>query len=245
MRQFRDLFGCSGDHSASSHKNEGLFCGFDHLGRRVHVFLSDLAGFSVNSGRTAGRVFILRACHVLCHVYQNRTGTAAFCYIKGFADSVRKLGDILDNIAVFRYRHYDSGNVHFLERILSEKSLSYVCRDRHYRNGVHISCCDSCYQIRSPRAGGSHADAYLSGGPGISVRRMGSALLMGGQNVGDLIPVFIKSVIYVQDRAARIPENGVHSLLFQTFYNDFCTCKLHPVPSLFCFWYFQNSSSVA
>lgn len=53
---------------------------------------------------------------------------------------------------------------------------------------------------------------------------MGSSLLMGGEDVTDLLVMFIEFIINIQDRAAGITENGIHSLLFQTFYNDLGTC---------------------
>lgn len=62
------------------------------------------------------------------------------------------------------------------------------------------------------------------GGSRIAVRRVGSSLLMGGEDVTDLLVMFIEFIINIQDRAAGITENGIHSLLFQTFYNDLGTC---------------------
>ena len=84
-------------------------------------------------------------------------------------------------------------------------------------NRIHVCGGDTSDQIGSARSGGSHADTDLSGGSRIAVRRVGSSLLMGGEDVTDLLVMFIEFIINIQDRAAGITENGIHSLLFQTF----------------------------
>src|SRR5699024_9698494 len=121
----------------------------------------------------------------------------------------------------------------------------YVGGDGHDRNRIHISRGDPCHKVRGSRTGSSEADAYFPGSPRVSVRRMGRALFMGSQDMIDLILIFIQSVVHVQDGSARITEDGVHALFFQTFYNNFCTSKLHSVSSLLCLWYLQNRASVA
>ena len=58
-------------------------------------------------------------------------------------------------------------------------------------------------------------------GAGVAVRRVGGALLMGGEYVADAVPVAVKLVIEIQNGAAGIPENGVHILLQQALHDGF------------------------
>ena len=50
---------------------------------------------------------------------------------------------------------------------------------------------------------------------------------MGCQNVVNLVAHFVQLVIDIEDGAARITENGVDSLLLQTFKQDSCAIELH------------------
>ena len=53
---------------------------------------------------------------------------------------------------------------------------------------------------------------------------MGRSLFVGGKNMGDLVLMLVESIINIQDRAARISEHGVHTLLLQALYQDLCSC---------------------
>ena len=56
---------------------------------------------------------------------------------------------------------------------------------------------------------------------------------MGGQNVGDPIPVMIQLIVDVQDGAAGIAEHQVDPLLQQAFHQDLGTSHFHAVFSSF------------
>ena len=58
-----------------------------------------------------------------------------------------------------------------------------VAGDGNHGNGIHVCGGDTSDQVGSARSGGSHADADLSGGSRVAVRRVGSSLLVGGQDV--------------------------------------------------------------
>ena len=120
--------------------------------------------------------------------------------------------------------HRNTGDVDLLEAVPAQKGDGHVGCDGNDGNRIHVCGGDTSDQIGSAWSGGSHADADLSGGSRIAVRRVGSSLLMGGEDVTDLLVMFIEFIIDIQDRAAGITENGIHSLLFQTFYNDLGTC---------------------
>ena len=119
---------------------------------------------------------------------------------------------------VFCDRHCNTCNVYLLETVFPEKRYSHVTRNRNDRNGVHICRCDTCHKVRGTRTAGRQTDAHLACSPRIAVCRMGCSLLMGCQNMPDLIAMFVQFIVHIEDRSARISEDGVHPLLFQAFY---------------------------
>jgi hypothetical protein len=40
---------------------------------------------------------------------------------------------------------------------------------------------------------------------------------MGGQHVTDLVTVFVKFIVDIQNRSARIAEHGINALFLQAF----------------------------
>ena len=220
------LFGSIGDHGAASHEDKRLFCLFDHAHCRIHILLTDGIRLWFHCCNAMTDIFAFCSRHILRNIHQHRTRTSGFCDGKGFADGVRKFGYIFNNIAVFCHRHDDARNIHLLERIFSQKRRSYVAGDCHHRNRVHARSGNSGYKIRSAGAGCGQTYAYFSGGTCVTVCCMRSSLFMGGKYMIDFVTVSVKCIIDIQDGTARISENGIHTLLQQTFYDDFRTCKL-------------------
>ena len=58
-----------------------------------------------------------------------------------------------------------------------------VAGDEHHGGGVHIGGGDAGDQVGGAGAGGGEAHAHLAGGAGIAVGGVGSALLVGGEDV--------------------------------------------------------------
>lgn len=54
----------------------------------------------------------------------------------------------------------------------------------------------------------------------------GKLLLMGCQDMGNLILVLVQCIIYIQDSAARITKYGVHALFLQTLNYNLCPVNL-------------------
>ena len=61
----------------------------------------------------------------------------------------------------------------------------------------------------------------------IAVGRVGRALLVGCEDVGDFVVVIVERVVHVQDRSAGIAEHGIHALLEQTLEQDLCAGHFH------------------
>ena len=91
---------------------------------------------------------------------------------------------------MFGNRHGNACNIHLLECILSQQGQNHIGCNRHHGNTVHIGGGNARYKVDGAGAGGrhhnaraacSHTDSHVSGGPRITVRRMGRPLLMGRQ----------------------------------------------------------------
>ena len=219
------LFGSAGDHSAAAYHDKGLFGGIDHADDLIDLCLGDRALFDrqipVRNNRL---IFAFRARNILGDVDQDRAGTACSGNCKGIADGLGQVVDVLDDPAVLGHRHGDSVDIDLLEGVLAQKGQGHVAGDRDHGDTVHVCSGDTGDQIGRAGAAGGEAYAHLSGGARIAVRRVGGALLMGCQIMIDLVSLFIKCVIYIQDRTAGISEHCIHTLLEQAFDDDIRTC---------------------
>ena len=56
---------------------------------------------------------------------------------------------------------------------------------------------------------------------------MGGTLLVGGQDMGDLVFIVVKLIVEVEDGAAGITEDGVDMLFEQAFHQDLGAGHLH------------------
>ena len=121
---------------------------------------------------------------------------------------------ILHDKAVLCDGHHHAADIDLLEAVLAEGRDVHVCRDRNERYGVHVSRGDSGDEICRTGAGRCHTDTDLSRSSCIAVRSMCRALLMGGQNMVDLILMPVELIVHVKDRAAGITEYGINALLF-------------------------------
>ena len=81
------------------------------------------------------------------------------------------------------------------------------------------------YQVGCTWAGSCQTHADLSCRTGVTVCRVGSPCSWG-KYMFNFITVSVKGVINVQNSSAWISENGIHTLLQQTFYDDLRSCKL-------------------
>ena len=186
FRQFPHLRGSSGSGGPASHKQEGLFGRGDHCRRPVQILLADQICHRRNFLRLLRCVFTYIRGYILGYIHQHRARPAGSGDLKCLADGFCQNIHILDNDAVFGHRHGDAGDIHLLETVLAQKGGPHVGRNSHYRNGIHIGGGNAGDQIGGAGAAGGKAHAHFSRSSGITVRRMGRALLVGGEDVPDL-----------------------------------------------------------
>ena len=88
-------------------------------------------------------------------------------------------------------RHGDPGDIHLLEAVAPQEIPAHIARDRHNGDGIHICSGNPGNQIGGAGAGSRKYNAGLTGGTRIAVRRMGGALFMCGENMGNLVAVLV------------------------------------------------------
>ena len=168
----------------------------------------------------------MRGC-VFHNVNEHWAGASAAGNGKRFAHDVSKLCSIAHHVIAFCNRHGNASDVNLLEGILAHQVFCYVAGNKHHRGGIHIRRGDAGCEVGAARARGGEAYTHLAGGAGIAIGRVGSTLLMGGQDVANLAAIAIELVIDVQDGAAGVTKYRINALLQQAFHQNFCACHLH------------------
>ncbi len=215
-----------GGDDPSAEIDQGLFTALQPVQGHLEPFFLRRDGRPGPRRRT-GLIFRLGRGDVLGQVDEHRAGPAAPCDAERFPYRIGQILHPLDDEIVFGDRHGDAGDVHFLEGVPAQQRHRHIARDGHHRDGIHIRRGNAGDQIGRAGAGGGEAHPHLSGGPGISVGRVGGALLVGGHHMPDPAAVFIKGVIDVEHRPAGIAEHGIDPLLEQTFHQYVRTVSFH------------------
>ena len=181
---------------------------FDHLGTR---------GFF-------GEIFRRLRGDVLGNVDQDGTLSAVLGKRERLADRGREILDALNQPACLGDGLDDVDDVDLLKAVSAELVGVDVGGDRHHRNRIDIGCGKTRNDVRRTGTRGGEHHARFACRTGIAVRRMGSALFVGGENMVNSVAVAVERVIGIERSAAGIAEYGVDTLLQQTFANDFRTC---------------------
>ena len=242
LRKFQKLAVRPAAHHAAAADEEGLLGSADHFDQLVHVMLIRLRCAQVvrsalderaeppfRSMRLPGqgRVFRHLRGRVFHDVDEHRPRPAAAGDGECFAHDVRELCSVAHHVIALGDGHGDARDVNFLEGVLAHEVFRHVAGDEHHGGRIHVGRGDARGKVGAPRAGGGKAHAHFAGGTGIAVRRVGSALLVRGQDVPDLAAVAVKLIINIQNGAAGVAENGIDALFEQAFHQNFCACHLH------------------
>ena len=195
VSQYPQLLGCTGKHCSAAHENEWLLAVADQLQRSLDILLSDGIGLTHDRSRLLRSVFILCRSHILGDIDQDRTRSAALCDGKRPAYGIGQLFDIFYDEIVFGDRHGHAGDVDLLKAVAAQQAHANITGNGYHWDGIHECGRNTSYQVGSTRAGSSQAYTNLSRNPRITVRSMGCALLMGGQDVGNLILMLVKRII--------------------------------------------------
>ena len=217
--QFTHFLGRTGDDAAAAHENIRFFRLPDQRYNVIQSFFCDFFGRRCDCFRCLWLIFIRCRRDIFRDIHQNRARSSALCNRKRTAQRVCENRDIFYDHAVFCDRHCNACNVNLLKAVFSKQCLSYVAGDGYHRGRVHVGSCNSSDKICRTRAACCHTYACFSGRTRIPVCRMGSTLLVGGQDVVDF-RMTVKLIIDIQNHSPRIAEHGVHTLLLQALNNN-------------------------
>ena len=196
-----------GADDAAAHQNEGTLGLLDHGEELFNVSIVGLrclevvAGAAQHGAQAAvaavlrdgeGLIVGLRGGDIFGNVDEHRAGTARTGDGKGLPHHVGQLVRVLDQVVALGDGHGDAGNVHLLEGVLADEAFHHVTGDKDHRRGVVVGGGNAGGQVGGARSGGGKAHAHLAGGAGISVGGVGGALLMGSQNMADLVLVSVQ-----------------------------------------------------
>ena len=121
----------------------------------------------------------------------------------------------------------DALDVHFLKAVSAQTRCGDVAGKGDQRHRIHVGRGDAGDQIGGTRAAGGQYNAGAPGGAGVTVRRVGSTLLMRREDMVDAVGVLVQLVVKIQHCTAGIPENGIHALLTKNLNKNLRTVQLH------------------
>ena len=144
----------------------------------LYSFLIDLICLPFDRCRLLIFIFSLCTGHILRDIHKDRARTTCLGNGKGTADGIRQLIHIFNNKIMLCHRHCNTGDIDFLKTIFAKKIDIDIAGDSDHRNGIHISCRNTCNNIGCSRSGCCQTHTNFTCCTGITICRMGSPLLM-------------------------------------------------------------------
>ena len=226
LRQCQQLLlGPAGDKPAAEIE-EGPVGGVDALRRLPDALL--LGGMGrIGDGGRLGLIVVHGDLDILGHVHQHRAGTAGDRQPEGLPDGVRQVLDLAHEVVVLGDGQGNAGDVDLLEGVGADLVVGNVAGDGHHGNRIQEGGGDAGDQVGGAGAGGGDDHAGLPGGPGPAVGGMGGPLLVGGEDVPQLVLVLIEGVVDMDHLPAGVAEDGGDALLQQGPDNDVRAGQFH------------------
>ena len=226
------FIGCPGKNDSAAEVDDRTFRVVQKLRRFLQrFFIEVLPDFRFYRFRrcklTGSRGDILRDIH------EHRTFPPALCDAECITHDVRKIFDMPHGVIVLGDRHRDAFDIGFLEGIFSKSSGTDVSGECDKRNTVHVCSRNSRHKVCGTRSACRKHNAGFSGCACISVCRVACALFMSRHVMIDTVLIAVQFVIEIQNRAARITEQRIHTLFQQHFHKNLGACKFHGFPPLF------------
>ena len=163
--------------------------------------------------------------HVFGDINQHRTRSAAARDMEGLFDGQCQLGYVLHQKAVLDAGAGDADRIHFLKSIVTNQYRRHLPGNDDQRNGIGVGGGDAGHGIGQPWPGGDNRHANFAGRARVTIRLVHRALLVAGEDVGDVL-LLVNRVIDMQHRAARITEDVRNLLLAQCLNDDVCTADV-------------------
>ena len=121
----------------------------------------------------------------------------------------------------------NSGDVDLLESIAAYKRRRDVAGYGNHRNAVHISRCNSGYEVCSAGTACREHNSGLSGKSCVSVGCVSRTLFVRSKIMFDFVAALIQCVVDVERSSSGIAENRVYSLFHENACNYFRACQHH------------------
>ena len=205
------LLRSAGDKSAAEIEEGPVGC-VDARRRLPDALLLGRVG-RVGGNRGLRLVVVHGDLDVLGHVHQHRAGTAGDSQPECLPNGVRQVPDLAHEVVVLGDGQGDAGDVDLLEGVGADLVIGDVAGDRHHGDGIQKGGGDAGDQVGGAGAGGGDDHAGLPGGPGPAVGGVGGPLLVGGEDVPELVLVFVQGIVDMDHLSAGVAENGCNALL--------------------------------
>ena len=231
---------------AAAEVDQRALCAVDDLCRPLDLLFVE-GGHGADGLRLFRGELTHRSGDILRDVHQHRAFAAALGDTERRTHGVGQVFDPAHREVVLGNGHRDALDVGFLEAVLAQALRGHVAGESHHRHRVHIGGGDAGDEVRCARAAGGQHHAGAARCTGVAVRRVGCALLVGSQHMGDAVGVFVQLVVEVQHCAAGVAEEGVHPLLTEHLHKDLRTVQLHgefllfPFPISTLYTFFPNT----
>ena len=214
--KLRHRLATAGNIHAAADEKERTLCGGKHFRRLFQLpHMHARRGLVTADGDFLGvLVAAQRQLNVLGEIDEDRSRLARTGNIEGFLDDPAQILAPAHGDGVLADRTADPDDVHFLERVVADEIGRHLARKADERDAVVIGGCDARDEICSSRAAGDQADARLTRGARIPVRRVDERLLVAGKDDAEC-RFTVQRVKQIDRHAARIGEQGVHTLLYQ------------------------------
>ena len=216
----------------------------DEVGGPLDLFFA-VRGHGADLFRLLGSKLADRSGHILGDVHEDGAFAAALRNAERGPHGVGQVFDPAHREIVLGDGHRDALDVGFLKAVRAKARRGDVAGEGDHGHRVHVGRGNAGDEVGGTRPAGGQHHAGTAGGAGITVCRMGGALLVGGQHMGDAVGVLVQLIVKVQHCAAGVTEDGIHPLLAEHLNKNLRTIQLHVLsllfPVSFPTLHFQNS----
>jgi len=158
-------------------------------------------------------------------VDDDRSGATRGGDIERLLDDARQVFHVLDEIIVLGDGPRDPRDVGLLKSVVADHLRRDLAREDDKRNRIHIGRGDAGHQVGRSRAGGRDHHTDPARGAGVTVRGVHRSLFVPREiEIERRIEQLMEDG---NDRAARIAENMLHSLLLEGFNDNLSTRHFH------------------
>ncbi|MNH15975.1 hypothetical protein D3C79_756010 [compost metagenome] len=218
LGDFGQGFGATAENHATTGVDDRALGSQEHLGG-----LADLAGMATDRRAVGAQLDLFRVDvfellgrvgHIFWNVDHDRTWATGLRQVECFFQNFGDFAGMFDHEAVLHDRPRNTDHVGFLEGIGTHHGARHLAGQDDHRNRVHVGGGNTGNGIGRARAGGYQHHAGLAGGAGVTVRHMGSCLLMTNQDVLDF-RFLEQRVVNMQESTTRVPVDVLNAFVTQ------------------------------